>query len=469
MKYLKYISILILGLIILSPGVNAEVIEETTTTIELMEQDFIPYTNVSSYTGCVQCGLYLKNKYIYNNWDKFYSDTNNKEIFDTLYQQYLDFRLYYKNTYDSNFDDALPGTYLSVIILSNSNEKLDLFGVILTGYNKSQSSKIGAYDFATMYMNGTYYNYIFSTTKTNITLSYTINESTFYPFNVVPHYDSANPFVVGTGDYSSTWYYLPTTNFIVYPIKYSQAENTIFKIYNTNSELIKTVEYGDEIPALYKWGDFDPDNQYTTINLDNYYHVLLSLKDYSKTEAFSSKLKVKGMVGITPVYDYGSSEKSTNPGDRCNLTYPDFTDYRLYILKEDLERHSFYYVKSCSPGSSIKVDNTLFDITYVTDDNVDDPVVVIDGQEYHVIPYDKLSWTATDNEQNNVVPGESENIFDSTINNVSDNLESIWGVITTFMSLVTKFFNTLPAEIRAISITTFTTMCVLGIIKIIKF
>lgn len=209
-------------------------------------------------------------------------------------------------------------------------------------------------------------------------------------------------------------------------------------------------------------------DKYRTVNLDDYYYVLLSLKDYSKKKAFSSNLKVKGMVGITPIYNYGTTEKDVIT-DRCNLSYDDFTDYRLYILDQDLKNKAIYAVKKCKNGSSFKYDSSVFNITYVTDDNKNDPVVTIDGKEYHTIPFDSLSNSANKNEENDFVPGESEPAtFSSVVSNISDTLEGVWNTLTTFMSLVTRFFRTLPSEFQAVAITSFTVMCTLGIIKFIK-
>lgn len=223
------------------------------------------------------------------------------------------------------------------------------------------------------------------------------------------------------------------------------------------------------------WSDYETENNpnYTTVNLDDYYYVLLNLKDYSKKEAFNTNLQVKGMIGITPIYNYGTISKDDIIGnkveDRCNLSYDDFTNYRLSILKSDLENNSIYAVKSCEDNSSFKFDNTIFDITYVTDENKDDPIVTIDGKEYHTIPYDDLPSSATKNEEENYIPGESKPLgFSDIIENVTDILSSFWSSLTSFMSLVTKCFNSLPVEIRAISITTFTIGCILGLIKILK-
>ena len=148
------------------------------------------------------------------------------------------------------------------------------------------------------------------------------------------------------------------------------------------------------------------------------------------------------------------------------INYDDYTDYRLYVLKEDLINNAIYIVKPCKDGSSFKYDSSIFDITFVTNDNVNDPVITVGGVEYHTIPFDKLSNSANKNEEENFIPGESEGFH--PIESLTDYISSFWNSLTTFMSLVTKFFNTLPIEIRAVTITFFTTACTLGLLKILK-
>lgn len=440
----KYFLILLLTFIFIIP-VHAETEEVSITTIDLMQTEFTPYSNISSHEGCVSCGIYLGDKYIYNYFDKFYSDIHNKNIFDTLWQEISSF------SSSNNF-------FVSVLILSNSSTELDLFSVLITVYGKNYMNAI-------MYVDGTFYGPVSS--SGSVHPSYSINGSTFYPFLAMPHYSSANPFVVGTGEFSSSWFFLPTISFTNTLKYHNEAENTIFNIYDTNSNLLNTVSYGSQLPQLYEWGTFDPTANYIDVNLDNYEYVILSLKDYSQTEPFSTYLKVKGMIGITPVYEFGTAEK-TEITDRCNLSYTDYTDYRFYILKSDLQNNSVFYVKSCQDNSSFKFDSSLFNITYVTSENKDDPIITIDGQDYHTIPFDKLSNSANKNEEENYVPGESGSSLSSIVENLSNTLDGIWSSFTTFMGFVTKMFNTLPIEFRTIAITTFTVSCVLGLIKILK-
>lgn len=230
----------------------------------------------------------------------------------------------------------------------------------------------------------------------------------------------------------------------------------------------------NELKKYNSWKEFPKENsRITTVNLDDYEYVILNLKDYNQTKAFNTNLKVKGSIGITPIYNFGQTAKDDIMGskvqDRCNVKYDDYTDYRLSILKQDLQNNSFYVVKGCEVGSSFKFDNTIFDITYVDENNKSDPIVSIGGKDYHVIPFDKLPSSANKNEEENYVPGESERFalldkLDFLINN----LNRVWDAFTSFMGFVGKMFSTLPDEFKAIAISSFTIGCTLMIFKIIK-
>ena len=440
---MKKILLILLLTIFFIPNVDAD-----TTTIELMQTEFIPYSSVSTYEGCVECGLYLQDKYIYNDWDKFYSNYKNRQIFNNLYES-------------GHVNDSLT----SVLILSNSSSELDLFAIIITYKVGNGSALVNQHNYSVMYANGVFYP-LEHAAQSNMPY-YKINNYLFYPFNAMPHHSSANPFVVGVGNSSSAWFYLPTTSFMNDKKYYNQAENTFFKIYNSSSELINTISYGSELPSLYSPGSFDPNALYTEVNLDNYEYVILSLKDYTQKDAFDTNLQVKGMIGVTPVYEYGTAQKDSVT-DRCNVSYSDYTDYRFYVLKNDLLNNAVYYVKACEEGSTFKFDNTIFNATYITTETVNDPVITVGGVQYNVIPFDKLSNTANKNEEENFVPGESGSSLTDIIDNTTNYISSFWNSLSTFMSLVTKFFNTLPIEIRAICITTFATACTLGLLKILK-
>ena len=273
-----------------------------------------------------------------------------------------------------------------------------------------------------------------------------------------------------SGTYRHDFYNL--ANYKLYDSNYN------FKVSDVNLEFIGF--YDDNIllypnyifPTLKNifnyssWDEYNQNCTYKTVDLDDYEYVILNLKDYSSTKAFETNLPVKGSVGITPVYEFGTVEKEYVTSV-CNLAYEDFTDYRFFILQNDLINNVVYIVKECNgSGSAFRYDSSLFDITYVTSENVNDPVITFGGVEYHTIPFNKLSNTVNKNEEEGYIPGESEG-FDP-LGSSAEYLSSFWNTLTTFMGLVTKFFYTLPIEIRAVSITMFTTAITLGVIKFIK-
>lgn len=240
---------------------------------------------------------------------------------------------------------------------------------------------------------------------------------------------------------------------------------------------------GDKIPK-YKdliqyesWSDYENNylEGYTEVNLDNYEYVLLTLKDYNQTQAFQTNLQVKGQIGITPIYNYGQTSKDAVTGvqvqDRCNVNYGNYTSYPFYILQTDLQNNVIYAVKECSQGSSFKFDNSVFDVTYITAENEESPTVTINGKTYDVIPYDDLPSTATKNEEDNYIPGESGSAtdtggLDSAIAGAQSKLSEIWNTFTYFTSFIGLIFSSLPSEVHTILLSAFTIMIVLGIIKI---
>lgn len=451
-----FLTLFILTLMLFSPG-----IVKADRTISFMEQDYQPLSDITGSCSNFS-GLYY-----YSDFDSFISNPEYKEIFDTLYNEI-------KKEYNDNYSSDYPYWTLSVDIISNGSDDFNLYSLILR-MRLSDNENYVHHTFASdtynskllwnKYQDGTYYNISTSSrtacSKSDPSISSLVSFSKF--------------------NSTSSWYYTflslfetNTTYDLTIGQPFSDDGYLTFNIYDINSNLKATYTSDDKYPIYYSDGyDSSSSSNYTTVDLSKYHYVLLNLKDYSKKEAFSTNLQVKGMVGITPIYNYGTTAKDDVMGnkieDRCNLSYKDYTDHRLYILKSDLENKAIYAIKGCEDNSLFKFDNTLFDITYVTDDNIDDPIVTIDGKEYHTIPYNQLPSTATKNEEENYVPGESKELsFSEIADNVTDTLSSVWSSIITFMNLFTKFFNTLPVEIRVISISTFTTACILGIIKILK-
>lgn len=436
--------ILIITLILTLFSFNYEVRADTIVDLSLVK--FVPFNDVSP-SSC------YNGYYYYNDFESFISDSRNKEIFDTLYDDL-------KNYYDENFKEEYPYYTLSVSLVSDSSERFNLHTVSLV---MKLERSIGDPHYT--YISSDYYDGTYSVFR-GTTSECTMNHITSHHFSIFTK-------ALISRSYVYTPLSLFETNYDHYFFDNWGDEATI-NVYKDNI-LDSTYVEGDLLPVYFENGyDSVVESKYTTVNLDDYYYVLLSLKDYSKKEAFNTNLQVKGMIGITPIYNYGTVSKDDIIGnkveDRCNLSYDDFTSYRLSILKSDLLNNSIYAVKSCKDNSSFKFDNTIFDITYVTDENKDDPIVTIDGKEYHTIPYDNLPSSATKNEEENYVPGESQDFGDIAGNVISkplDFFKSIASAITSFFGIITSFLSFLPIELRSFLYFSFVIAIVLGILKIL--
>ena len=262
----------------------------------------------------------------------------------------------------------------------------------------------------------------------------------------------------------------------------------------TNNELdisypAYVLEDGDNFPSIidlyngnYERNMFD---HYTEINLNNYAYVALSFKDYTlrndNINQFSTNIYTKGQLCLTPVYDYGMKEKteyySGYQVDRCSVVYDDFTPVRTFILKQDLENKAIYYLKAydTSIDNKVKVDTNIFNITYITSDNADNPSVSVNGRNYPTIAYDDLSSSSTESEEEGYVSGESTNVLDHFDDNFINNLfssplnilKSVWGAITSMLSLVATFIALLPSTLQGFLYMSFALAIILGIIKIL--
>ena len=247
---------------------------------------------------------------------------------------------------------------------------------------------------------------------------------------------------------------------------------TINDFKNTGSEYI--LNHGDNIPILYKTNGFiDSFTNYTEVNLNDYSYIALSLKNYDQ-EPFDVYFNVKGQFCATPVYNYGMTSKDSITNnkveDRCSLYYDDFTSFRFFILDSDLKNNSIYYLKSYdnTKDNIVKIDTNIFDISYITEEEKDNPYVLVNGKKYPTIPYDELPSTATKNEQENYIPGKSEDFnFSDIFTSPLDFLKDVWDSISSVFDLIAELFSLLPEPIKTFLIISFTLAVVLGLIKII--
>lgn len=341
---------------------------------------------------------------------------------------------------------AIPLNYTSFLTMSQSNEKVDLENrVQLTYYYKYFDNHYSDKPFG-LY-SGADYGIFYENTK-NYYLP-----SSYYTSNFDLPFGLDDTYVVKKGD-----------------------------------EVLFTLNKQDTIPTYKSKFINRTDLNYTEIDLNNYPYVALSLKDYSKTEEFNSMTYVKGQYCLTSVYNYGLTERkdilSGTQMQRCSLYYDEYIPIRTYILKSDLENHSIYYLKAydTSKENKIKVDTSVFNIHYITEEEKNNPIITIDGKKYSTIPYDELTDTATKSEDENYTSGGScavgdinctasltsgsikwSDIFTSPL----DFLKNIWTSITQVFTLITYFIALLPTTLQYFFYISFTLAIVLGIIKII--
>ena len=256
--------------------------------------------------------------------------------------------------------------------------------------------------------------------------------------------------------------------------------------FSSPSFTISSNDYIPNVLDLYN-GTYEKNifEHYTEINLNNYSYVALSLKDYTlrndNINQFFTNIYTKGQLCLTPVYDYGMKEKteyySGYQVDRCSVVYDDFTPVRTYVLKQDLENNAIYYLKAYDTNieNKVKVDNSIFDITYITSENANNPSVSVNGRNYPTIAYDDLSSSSTQSEEEGYVSGQSPNVLDqfddNFINNFFSNplniLKSVWGAITSMLTLVATFIGLLPPTLQGFLYMSFALAIILGIIKIL--
>lgn len=209
------------------------------------------------------------------------------------------------------------------------------------------------------------------------------------------------------------------------------------------------------------------------INLNDYAYVALALKDYNK-KAFETTIQVKGQYCLTPVYNYGMTERKDilegTQVDRCSPYYDNYTPIRTYILDNDLKNNAIYYLKSydSTKDNYVKVDTSVFDITYVTEENKDNPYVTIGGKTYPTIPYDNLTDTATKSEDEGYVSGAVKGFsFSDIFTAPMEFLEDIWDSIVSVFDLVKEFFSLLPEPIPTFLLSSFLLGLAIGLLKLI--
>ena len=357
---------------------------------------------------------------------------------------------------------SLNDSYNQLINIYNQNYKSNYDSY----YIRIISDNYNHYLLSLNYFNSSDMTYVYDSSGLGVSLNESIHHFITYDSNTLSYKNYSgsgyNLYLIGDNSYlyfdSSFDWFIGIHNYII---------SGFYDNDSINLDIGNKIPKAKDLFSYSSWSDYNSNLGLTSVDLDNYEYAILSLKNYN-TDPFNTTFYVKGRIGITPVYNYGQSEKDTIT-DICNISYSDYTPLRVYALEQDIQNHAVYYVKACESGSAFKFDSTLFNITYVTQENLSDPTVTINGSTYHTLPFNSLTNTANQNDENGFVPGEvtpGTGGLDSAIQNVQNKMSEIWGTFTYFTSFINQLFATLPVELRTVLISAFTIAIILGLIKI---
>lgn len=215
------------------------------------------------------------------------------------------------------------------------------------------------------------------------------------------------------------------------------------------------------------------EENYVEVDLNSYPYIILSLKDYSKTEEFSAINYAKGEYCLSAAYDYGLKTKEDYDSvvsDVCSPYYDVYTPVRTYVLKFDLTNHAIYYLKAhdTTKENKVKIDTSIFNIHYISEEEKDNPIITINGKKYSPKSYNDLPSNSIKNTEEENWPGKSEKFtFSDIFTAPLEFLKTIWNSITQFFQVINQFISLLPETLQAFLYMSFMLAIILGLIKII--
>lgn len=393
--------------------------------------------------------------YLYENDSNFFNNFDySPEFIDTFSKQLI-------AKWEKDYKEDWPYYYISIDRVYN-NDSID-FSIRL-GMLKAipivSTDNVGIFKYGTWVADSMSYPGMFMNFKD----SSLVSEESTSGINDVPYLTWFN----GT-DYN---YYL----FSYYDSNFNMLSgfNYTFVVKDTNEVELFSFNKGDIIPT-YKDKFVDKtDLNYVEVDLNSYPYIILSLKDYSKTEEFSVINYVKGQYCLTSVYSYGSTEKKDiiegSKNKRCSLYYDNYTPIRTYILNSDLKNNAIYYLKAydTTKENKVKIDTSVFNIHYVSEEDKDNPIITINGKKYSPKSYYELTDTATKSEDEDYADGASEefsitDIFTAPL----EFFKKIINAISDFNGLIKELFSFLPDEFLAFILAAFALLVVVAIIKIL--
>lgn len=433
-----------------------------------------------------------------NNSNSYTSDMSVQELFTNKdYKGYLEElgRLLFEK-YESDYSDIYPFYVIEVGVSPSSTGFYINLSMVMSNQKFSFNYKKGK-------NNGYGYNLLEDNTELggnpinekwqNLEVSYNSSSTTYnlpelkkyisppahYAFNVYVNSDSSS---IPTFNSS----FLVSSNFDL--MFYTDYDSVIINNY-LDSGNTYTLKNGDILPTIYKGKDFNNNTgNLVEVDLNSYPYIALSLKDYSKTEAFDSTVYVKGQLCITPAYEYGLKSYDDVVGvgvsNICSLYYEDYTPTRFTLTNSNLINHSIYYLKAydTSKENKVKIDTSVFNIHYITEEEKDNPILTINGKKYSVIPFDDLPTNANKNTEEGYVPGGScavgdlnctasmmgsdfkwSDIFTSPL----DFIKGIWSSVTQVFIVIGYFISLLPIQLQYFLYISFMLAIILGLLKII--
>lgn len=411
----------------------------------------------------------------FNNNNDYTSKLSVQEVFTNKdYKEYLEElkRLLFEK-YESDYSEIYP-----YYVIALSFNKSSSFSITLSMVMSNQKF---SFNYKKSVNNGYGYNLLEDNTKPesppingkwqNLEVSYDSSSTTYNLPELKKYVNVPSHYAFQPSIFCSN--FLVSSNFDLY--FYTDYDSVIINNYldSGNTYILKN---GDILPTIYKGKDFTDKSNLVEVDLNSYPYIALSLKDYSKTEAFDVNNYVKGQYCITPVYDYGLKERrevlSQTQVERCSPYYNDFTLIRTTILKSDLDNHAIYYLKSydTSKENKVKIDSSVFNIHYITEEEKDNPILNINGTKYSTLPFDKLTDTANKSESEGYVSGASGEIkvnWSDIFTSPLDFIKGIWSSVTQVFIVIGYFIALLPTTLQYFLYISFMLAIILGLLKII--
>lgn len=411
----------------------------------------------------------------FNNNNDYTSHMSVQEVFTNKdYKEYLEElkRLLFEK-YESDYSEIYP--YYVIVLSFNKSSS---FSITLSMVMSNQKF---SFNYKKSVNNGYGYNLLEDNTKTeglpingkwqNLEVSYDSSSTTYNLPELKKYVNVPAHYAFQPSLFCSN--FLVSSNFDL--MFYTDYDSVIINNY-LDSGNTYTLKNGDILPTIYKGKDFTNKGNLVEVDLNSYPYIALSLKDYSKTEAFDVNNYVKGQYCITPVYDYGLKERrevlSQTQVERCSPYYNDFTLIRTTILKSDLDNHAIYYLKSydTSKENKVKIDTSIFNIHYITEEEKDNPILNINGTKYSTLPFDKLTDTANKSESEGYVSGASGEIkvnWSDIFTSPLDFIKGIWSSVTQVFIVIGYFISLLPMQLQYFLYISFMLAIILGLLKII--